>query len=45
MDQQKKVPIERLNKFFSQDDFDLEIDFGREWLEGDINIKVILISS
>jgi hypothetical protein len=42
MAQQRKVPIERLNKFFSQDDFDLEIDFGREWLEGDINIKVIL---
>ena len=42
MNQQKKVPIERLNKFFSQDDFELEIDFGREWLEGDINIKVIL---
>ena len=38
----KKVPIERINKFFSQDDFDLEIGFGREWLEGDINIKVIL---
>ena len=38
----KKVPITRVNKFFSQDDFDLEIDFGREWLEGDINIKVIL---
>ena len=30
----RKVPIERLNKFFSQDDFELEIDFGREWLEG-----------
>jgi hypothetical protein len=42
MTQQRKVPIERLNKFFSQADFDLEIDFGREWLEGDINIKVIL---
>ena len=42
MNQQKKVPIERLNKFFSKDDFELEIDFGREWLEGDINIKVIL---
>ena len=22
--------------------FDLEVDFGREWLEGDINIKVVL---
>ena len=38
----KKVPITRINKFFSQDDFDLEVDFGREWLEGDINIKVVL---
>lgn len=42
MQSNKKVPIERLNKFFSQDDFDLERDFGREWLEGDINIKIIL---
>ena len=38
----KKVPITRVNKFFSQGDFDLEKEFGREWLEGDINIKVIL---
>jgi hypothetical protein len=42
MSNKKIVPIERLNKFFSQDDFNLEIEFGREWLEGDINIKVIL---
>ena len=42
MSQQKRVPIERLNKFFSAEDFELEIGFGREWLEGDINIKVIL---
>ena len=39
MSQQKRVPIERLNKFFSAEDFELEIGFGREWLEGDINIK------
>ena len=38
----RKVPITRVNKFFSQEDFNLEVDFGREWLEGDINIKVIL---
>ena len=38
----RKIPITRINKFFSQDDFDLEKEFGREWLEGDINIKVIL---
>jgi hypothetical protein len=42
MSNNRKIPIERLNKFFSGDDFELEIDFGREWLEGDINIKVIL---
>ena len=42
MSKEKKIPIERLNKFFSSNDFELEIDFGREWLEGDINIKVIL---
>lgn len=42
MNPKKIVPIDRLNKFFSEEDFELEIDFGREWLEGDINIKVIL---
>ena len=38
----RKVPITRVNKFFSDEDFNLEVSFGREWLEGDINIKVIL---
>ena len=42
MPRNKHNPINRSNKFFSGDDFDLEVDFGREWLEGDINIKVIL---
>jgi hypothetical protein len=42
MPKNKQLPINRSNKFFSGDDFDLEVDFGREWLEGDINIKVIL---
>jgi hypothetical protein len=37
-----KVPITRLNKFFSQEDFGLEIDMGREYLEGDLNMSVIL---
>ena len=32
MSNNRKIPIERLNKFFSADDFELEIDFGREWL-------------
>jgi|TARA_R110000772_G_scaffold250826_1_gene365621 hypothetical protein len=42
MKNNKKIPINRINKFFSEGDFGLEVDFGREWLEGDINIKVIL---
>lgn len=37
-----KVPITRLNKFFSEEDFGLEIDMGREYLEGDLNMSVIL---
>jgi len=42
MKNNRKIPITRINKFFSQEDFNLEVDFGREWLEGDINIRVIL---
>ena len=37
-----KIPITRVNKFFSSDDFGLEIDMGREYLEGDLNMSVIL---
>lgn len=39
---QNKVPINRVNKFFSGEDFDLEIKMGREYLEGDLNMSVIL---
>ena len=37
-----KIPITRVNKFFSAEDFGLEIDMGREYLEGDLNMSVIL---
>ena len=37
-----KIPITRVNKFFSQEDFGLELDMGREYLEGDLNMSVIL---
>jgi hypothetical protein len=37
-----KIPITRLNKFFSGEDFDLELNMGREYLEGDLNMSVIL---
>lgn len=38
----KQVPINRINKFFSEEDFFLEISMGREFLEGDGNFVVIL---
>jgi hypothetical protein len=38
----KKIPINRINKFFSNEDFELEISMGREAIEGDGNFTVIL---
>lgn len=38
----KLTPITRINKFFSEEDFQLEIDMGREAIEGDGNFTVIL---
>ena len=37
-----KVPITRLNKFFSEQDFDLDISMGEEWLVGDMNFTLVL---
>lgn len=39
---QNKVPITRLNKFFSEEDFNLEIEMGLEWQLGDMNFTVVL---
>jgi len=36
------IPINRNQKFFSKEDFDLEISFGREVIEDDGNFTVIL---
>lgn len=36
------IPITRMNKWFSQEDFNLEISMGREAIEGDGNFTVIL---
>ncbi len=41
---QRRVPITRLNKFFGSEDFNLEIEMGREWLNGDMNFTLILYS-
>jgi len=42
MENKKIIPITRINKFFSEEDFNLEISMGREMVEGDGNFTVIL---
>jgi len=42
MNNNKITPITRINKFFSAEDFDLEISMGREAIEGDGNFTLIL---
>lgn len=37
-----KIPITRINKFFSAEDFRLEVEMGREAIEGDGNFVVVL---
>lgn len=39
---ENKLPITRLSKFFSQNDFDLNVQLGREYLHGDINMVLVL---
>lgn len=42
MEIKRKTPIKRNNKFFSGEDFNLEIDFAQEYMEQDANQTVIL---
>ena len=42
MENRNITPITRINKFFSEEDFNLEISMGREAIEGDGNFTVIL---
>lgn len=35
-------PINRISKFFGQDDFDLHIDLGMEYFQSDVNMTVKL---
>jgi hypothetical protein len=37
-----RLPITRLGKFFSQDDFDINIQMGQEYLSGDLNMRLVL---
>ena len=39
---ERLVPITRLGKFFGGEDYALDVEMGREWLEGDMNFTVIL---
>jgi len=39
---ENKLPITRLNKFFSEEDFDLNVQIGQEYLEGDLNMTLVL---
>lgn len=37
-----KLPITRMTKFFSNEDFDLQIQMGQEYLHGDLNMKLVV---
>ena len=37
-----RIPITRVNKFFSEKEFELELAYSREYLEGDLNFTIIL---
>jgi len=39
---ERKLPINRINKFFSEEDYKLEQEFGRESMEHDGNFVVVL---
>jgi hypothetical protein len=36
------VPISRIGKFFGENDFNLEVGMGQEWLVGDMNFTCVL---
>jgi hypothetical protein len=38
----KKIPITRISRFFSSEDFQLEQDVGMEWLHGDMHFTMVL---
>lgn len=39
---ENRLPITRLSKFFSEDDYLLHIQMGQEYLHGDLNMKLVL---
>ena len=39
---ENKVPITRLGKFFGDEDYNLDVGIGQEWLYGDMNFTLVL---
>lgn len=39
---ENRLPITRISKFFSKDDFDLHMEMGQEYLHGDLNMVLVL---
>ena len=37
-----KMPISRIGKFFGEEDYNLELSFGEEYLYGDMNFTLVL---
>lgn len=37
-----RIPINRISKFFSEDDFNFNVDVGMEYLHTDINMTLVL---
>jgi hypothetical protein len=42
MANQRKIPNTRVNKFFSGEDYRLDVEMGREGIEGDNNFTIVL---
>lgn len=42
MEKIKKVPITRLDKYFNEDDYNLQLEWAREYIEEEENFTVIL---
>lgn len=38
----KKIPIKRLTKFYDNDEYQLDINMGMEFMESDINATIVL---
>jgi len=39
---ENKVPITRIGRFFGSEDYNLEIEMGSEWLNGDMNFTLVV---